>query len=273
MRLISALLLALGVILAAGSAMAKVSETGTFISVTGTVTIKSQYGKNNRLAQAGSTVSQGERVITDKDSSAVLQFFDGSQLTIKPGTDFWLSKLQKPSDKDKILKFKLLAGNLLAKVTKLASTNSAFEVEAGGVVCGVRGTEFSMNYDPSTNKLTLTVLEGSVFSDIGGHVVAYGAGTQIEFVDGKFQGITGGNSGVPGGKPGNNDIVLTDKTLGDLQQTLGNVITVNGDNVFTDPAVGGSNSLVIRADVPSQEVQKTVNVILNVSGPEGGLLP
>jgi hypothetical protein len=264
MRLILAL--TLGFILVAGAAMAKVSEKGTFISVTGTVTIKSQYGKNNRLAKAGSTVSQGERVITDKASTAVLQFFDGSQLTIKPETDFWLSKLQKPSDTDKILKFKMLAGNLLAKVTKLASTNSSFEIEAGGVVCGVRGTEFSMNFDPSTNKLTLTVLEGNVFSDIGGHVVDYGAGTQIEFLDGKFQGITGENSGVPGG----NDLVLTDKTLEDLQQTLGGIISVNGDNVFTDPAVGGSSSLFVRADVPSAEVQKTVNVILNVSPVEGG---
>jgi hypothetical protein len=270
MRLIFSLVLALGVILVSSHAMAKVSETGTFLSMTGTVTIKSQAGHHAHLAKVGDTVKQGQRVVTDKDSTAVLQFFDGSELTIKPGTDFWLSKLQKPSDKDKILQFKMFAGNLFAKVTKLASTNSSFEIEAGGVVCGVRGTEFSMNFDPTDNKLTLTVVEGTVFSDIGGSIVPYGAGSKIEFLNGQFQGITGGSQGA-NGKPGGNDIVVTDKTIQDLEQNFGNLISINGDNVFT--GVAGSNSLIINADVPGQEVQSTVNVTANVSALEGGLAP
>lgn len=271
MRLISALALALGVILATGPAMAKVSEKGTFISITGTVTIKSQTGKHSHLAQVGSTVSQGQRVITDKESSAVLQFFDGSQLTIKPETDFWLSKLQKPSDTDKILQFKMFAGSLLAKVTKLASTNSSFEIEAGGVVCGVRGTEFSMTFDPDTNKLTLTVLEGSVFSDINGHIVPYGPGSQVIFSNGQFMGITQGADNS--GKPGGNNVVLTDQTLADLQNSFGGFISVNGDNVFTDPQVGGAANLLIDADSRGQQLQSVLPVVVNVPVNEGGFLP
>ena len=70
MRLIFSLVLALGVTLVSGRAMAKVSETGTFISMTGTVTIKSQAGHHAHLAKVGDTVKQGQRVVTDKDSTA-----------------------------------------------------------------------------------------------------------------------------------------------------------------------------------------------------------
>ena len=262
-------LLAVFFFMSAAAAFAKVSPKGTFISVSGTVEIKSQTSHKARLAQVGDTVVEGQRVVTQKDSNAVLQFFDGSELTIKPNTDFWLSKLEKPSDKDKILNFKMLAGNLFAKVAKLTSTNSSFEIEAGGVVCGVRGTEFSMNFDPSDNKLTLTVVEGTVFSDIGGNIVPYGVGTQVEFLNGVFQGISNPQQGSSG-KPGGNDIVITDKTTDDLQKTFGGLITVNGDDVFTDPAVGGSNNLIISADVPGHEVQSNVGVVLNVSPVEGG---
>lgn len=261
--------LTLCLFLPVSQAFAKVSATGTFISVEGTVTIKSQVGHHNRLAKVGSTVSQGQRVVTDKTSSAVLQFFDGSQLTIRPGTDFWLSKLQKPSARDKILQFKLLAGYLFAKVTKLASANSSFEISAGGVVCGVRGTEFSMSYDPSDNKLTLTVVEGTVYSDIDGKIVPYGIGSQVQFQDGKFEGVTNPNPPPQAsGQPNGNDIEITDQTLSQLQQTFGDFISVNGDNVFVDPGVAGSSQLIIHADVPGQEVQTILPVVLNVSGQE-----
>jgi hypothetical protein len=282
MRLLTSVLLGLAFVLVCGSAMAKVSASGTFVSVTGHVEIKSQTGHHNRLAKVGSVVVEGQRVVTDKDSNAVLQFFDGSQLTIKPGTDFWLSKIQKPSDTDKILQFKMLAGNLFAKVTKLASSNSSFEIEAGGVVCGVRGTEFSMNFDPDTKTLTLTVVEGTVFSDIDGKITPYGVGSQVTFVDGKFEGITN----VPTGNTGNGtNIFVNSNTLQDLENTFGTFISVNGDNIFNQTA---GNQLLVNADVPGQEllptlmldvdvqgqeVQPTLNVTVNVPGVEAGTGP
>ncbi|MGH7738976.1 MAG: FecR family protein, partial [bacterium] len=250
-------------------ASAEVSANGTFISVKGTVTIKSQVGHHNRLAKVGSTVHQGQRVVTNKTSSAVLQFFDGSQLTIRPGTDFWLSKLLKPAKHEKILQFKLLAGYLFAKVTKLASANSSFEINAGGVVCGVRGTEFSMHYDPTDNKLILTVVEGTVYSDIDGKIVPYGIGSRVEFLDGKFQGVTNDHPAPQAAsQPSGNDITASDQTLAQLQQVFGDFISVNGDNVFVDPGVAGSSQLIIHADVPGQEVRSILPVVLNVSGQE-----
>ena len=112
---------------------------GILTSVTGKVQIKGKDGKKPRTAKKDSTVVEGERIVTDPDAKATLQLFDGSELNISPKTDFQLTKMQKPSGDDKILQFKLFVGRLFAKVKKLSSSKSSFEVEAGGVVCGVSG--------------------------------------------------------------------------------------------------------------------------------------
>jgi len=255
----TSILLGLLLIFVGGSAVAAVSASGTFVTVTGTVKIENQKGHHSRLAQVGSVVVEGQRVVTDKDSSAVLQFFDGSQLTIKPSTDFWLSKLQKPSDTDKILQFKMFAGNLFAKVTKLASSNSSFEIEAGGVVCGVRGTEFSIGFNPETKTLVLTVQEGSVFTDVNGKITAYGVGSQITFVNGQFQGITNGQSGNSGGGNKSGNTV----TLADLEQTFGSFISTNQDDIFGDSNVTGGQ-LLVDSDVPGEENQNELTIDIDV---------
>src|SRR5258708_3619230 len=126
-----------------------------FTSVTGNVTVKAKKGKKTRPAQKDASVVEGEKITTDKDAQAVIRLFDGSELTVKPNTSFTLSSLQQPSANEKIIKFKLAFGGLLARVKKLLTPTSSFEVEAGGVVCGVRGTQFSLDYDPDENKVDL----------------------------------------------------------------------------------------------------------------------
>jgi FecR protein len=241
-RIIPALLaLILG--LSGGVAFAKVSAKGTFLSVSGTVEIKSQTNHKGRLAKVGDTVVEGQRVVTDKDSNAVLQFFDGSQLTIKPGTDFWLSELKKPADKDKILKFKMLFGQLIAQVTKLSSSNSAFEIQAGGVVCGVRGTHFSMDFNPSNNKVVLDVFDGTVYSHFHGHSQDFGPGSEGQFLNGKLLG------GLKPPGPGQNP------ALTDLNNQFQNNVNVNHDNGQNDPAVGGTSAVHITVDAQQRENQ------------------
>jgi hypothetical protein len=222
-------------------AWAKISATGTFVSVSGIVKIKQQNGGNTLLAKVGSVVKQGERVVTDKDSTAVLQFFDGSQLTVKPQTDFWLSKLKAPSSHDKILKFKMMLGSLLAQVTKLNSSNSSFEVEAGGVVCGVRGTKFGMTYNPAAQKVTVNVTDGTVWCANGKHIQIFTAGEGGIFLNGHF--IPPG----PPNKPGENE------SLDDFNTQFLNTVLVNHDNTFTDPSIGGDGSLRVTVNVPGRE--------------------
>jgi hypothetical protein len=254
-------LTALAVLLAVGPVLAKTSQDGSFISVKGNVLVKNSSG-SSRPAKVGSKVAQDERVVTAKDAEATLQFFDGSQLILKPGTDLRLTKLEKPSEKDKVLQFKILVGELLAKVEKLASTKSSFEIEAGGVVCGVRGTEFSMKYD-SAHTLDLHVSSGSVYAKVGGVIKVLNQGNSIRwkhgdggptedttFVYGAQDTIA--NNVAPAATP-------TDKTLSqdlalrDLKAQFVKGLQTNHDNVFTDPAVGGLSVSSITAKVGQNE--------------------
>ncbi|HTA76539.1 MAG TPA: FecR domain-containing protein, partial [bacterium] len=109
-----------------------------FTQVRGKVQVLVPNRKKPKKAQKDLVVTQGDRIMAQEDSSAVLRLFDGSELKIEPNTEFVLSEMQKPSDQDKNFKFSLFIGKLTAVVKKLTSASSSFEIEAGGVVCGVR---------------------------------------------------------------------------------------------------------------------------------------
>ena len=136
-----------------------------FTSVKGKVTV-SQGGKS-REVRKNSTVKQGDTVATGKNSSATLRFFDGSEIRMTSGTKFTIGKLVETSQ-DKIFNFNLAFGKLVAVVRKLISSRSSFEIDAGGVVCGVRGTEYEVDYDPNSGKMDLFVTDGHVWARAGG---------------------------------------------------------------------------------------------------------
>ncbi|HEV2352598.1 MAG TPA: FecR family protein, partial [Puia sp.] len=207
-------------------------------------------GKTTRTVQKDSTVVEGERIVTDKDSKATVQLFDGSQIDINPNTDLALTKMQKPSAKDKILQFKLFIGSLLSKVKKLASSKSSFEIEAGGVVCGVRGTQYSYSYDPKAHNVTVHVDEGTVYLNSNGHTYLFTAGQTGIFTNGlpAVQKPGSASNPPPGGV---NPTGIS--SLGDLNQQFGNSLAVNGDNNFTNPSVGGSLHINVHVNVSPPE--------------------
>jgi len=183
------------------SAADSVKNQGLFTSVNGQVSIKSTSG-TTREAKKDSTVKEGEKISAGADASATLKLFDGSELKVSPKTDFRLSKIQKNDDGGKVLKFKLFFGKLLAKVQKLTTKKSAFEIEGGGVICGVRGTEYSMQYNANTGKVDIFVLDGTVWASSGNQNFTYGAGQGGHFTDGKPDSNNG--EGGNQGKGGNN---------------------------------------------------------------------
>ena len=163
---------------------------GVFISVAGPVSVV--HGKKALQAQKDATVQEGETVVTGADATATLRFFDGSEVKVKPDTRFSLDKLEKLQAQDKLIHFKLAVGKLLATVKKLASSKSSFEIEAGGVVCGVRGTEYEVDYDPAQDKLDLFVTDGSVWATSHGETFEYHHGEEGHFNQGKPASNEGG---------------------------------------------------------------------------------
>ena len=230
------------------------AETGAFLSVKGKVSVKSASGENTP-AKAGSEVSQGDKLSTEAGGEAVIRFFDGSQVSLKPGTEVEVDRLEKPSATDKALRFKLLVGRLLAKVQKLVSSKSSFEIEAGGVVCGVRGTEFSMDYDSAKDQLELHVVSGMVSAKAGGVERNYNAGESAQFNHGSPRDP---QSGLSTGKREEKPVEFTlglsqDPALRDLKALFGRQLMMNHDSAFTDPAVGGTALIPTGAFVPPAE--------------------
>lgn len=108
-----------------------------------------------------------DRIVTGKNSKAYLEFENGGIVEVGPSTDVKVSLLEiTPTDFN--ARFLLAWGKLKAKVKKLTSSTSAFEIEAGGVVTGVRGTIFGVDYDKAAQQVGVQTFEGSVFSLVGG---------------------------------------------------------------------------------------------------------
>ena len=108
-----------------------------------------------------------DRVVTGSDGKAELQFQDGGIVEVGPKSDVKVSQLQVTPKSFKA-RFLLAYGKFKAKVKKLTGSSSKFEVEAGGVVAGVRGTVFGVDYDQDTKKVSAQTFEGSIFTQIGG---------------------------------------------------------------------------------------------------------
>ncbi len=250
-----------------------VSE-GIFTSVTGKIEIRGHQGHMLRIAEKDSTVTEGERIVAGADAQATLQTFDGSELTITPNTDFWLDKLQKPSDNDKTIHFKLLLGQLMAKVTKLLTAKSSFEIEAGGVICGVRGTQYQVKYDPATNTVFLGVLDGTVYANANGQTTDYGAGSSAVYHNGIVVG--GGNTGLPTAGSGGGNGNGTPGTGGEGDNVSPQIALLDFDhqflgNVWNNP---GSNNNLIENIITNPSLTSTylqVNVTANV--PAGEYVP
>lgn len=229
-----------------------VKPRAVFTNVKGKVEVKKK-GSKNRSVKKDSTASVGDRIVADKDANATLRLFDGSELKIGSKTDFQLTKLTE-GEKDKNIKFKLAAGKLWAKVKKLASRRSSFEIEAGGVVCGVRGTEYSVQYDPESGKVILDVDDGTVWTDSNGQTHTFTAGQDGEFLNGNLQtdpddqgnnqGSVNGNVGLDGNSP---------DALGDLDVVMGGALDTGGNNNYSDPSVGGGVKLNVIVNVDPTE--------------------
>lgn len=211
---------------------------GIFTAVKGKVEVKTKKGHKAKTAEKDLTVFEGDRVITQDKSSATLRFFDGSTLDISPNTEFVLSKMQKPTDtnRDKILQFKLIVGQLLAAVQKLTTSKSSFEIEAGGVVCGVRGTKFSFccNGNHIIPQVQLKVIEGTVYAiDTNGNKFFFHAGSFVQF-EKNIQTDLSKLSNLPNNN-GNNTVGLND-----LNQQFKSNIIVNQNKTLSS-VQGGSN--------------------------------
>jgi len=234
--LLSALLLLAGV-----SLPVRADDTGAKLgSLSGPVSVKPAQA-DWRPAHEGRTLETGDTVATGEKASVVVTTLDGSTLTLSAHSQVTLVAHQKPEGGSILLRARLVLGEVLCRVRKLVGTQSRFELKAGGVVCGVRGTKFSLSYDPPHDLAVLKVLDGTVWSDLKGQLKTHGKGENVEFHDGDSKPW----NPTPPVKPKDRIDGLSRKTLEDLKQALGRGLGTDADNSLTDPAVQGGVRLKV----------------------------
>jgi hypothetical protein len=91
----------------------------------------------------GARLEEGDQISVGDDTEVVLSLKSETLVHLDEGTKMSVSQLAENKDNGFLSRLKLLGGAVLSDVQKhLSETHSQFEVDAGGVVCGVRGTVF-----------------------------------------------------------------------------------------------------------------------------------
>lgn len=126
----------------------------------GTVLILSKGKKTPEPAKEDQTVQAGDTVITRGYSEVSLTLNSDTMFHLSEDSEVVVSELSRKSSTRFVSRLKLAAGKILAQVQKLKQSRSVFEVESGGVLCGVRGTVFEVEKDRSA--VSTSTFEGVV---------------------------------------------------------------------------------------------------------------
>jgi hypothetical protein len=151
----------------------------------GEVTIYSRNAKGQvekRKASPPEALDRFDRIVTGKKAKAFLQFREGGTVEVGPESDVMVAELEEGTDFK--ARFLLTLGKVKAAVRKLTTATSKFEVEAGGVVAGVRGTHFEVDHDPEKKQVTAKTYEGEIYAKRGGKTETLKKGLTLSFGDG-----------------------------------------------------------------------------------------
>lgn len=113
------------------------------------------------------SLAESDEIKTGDNGKAYMEFQNGTVVQVGPKSDTKVKQLDTTGDDFKA-RFTLLWGKLKAQVKKLSTSKSSFEIEAGGVVAGVRGTVFGVDYDKSKKQVNAQTFEGSIFTKTAG---------------------------------------------------------------------------------------------------------
>lgn len=144
------------------------------LQVTGQVWL--ERGAERLVAQAGMRLSDGDRLVSDAQSSASLRFVDGTRSLLRPGSRLELMQLRQQRQGGRS-RLQLQIGALDAESPPAARPLAAprFELRTPVANLGVRGTRWRGSFQ--ADRLALEVLKGEVSaSGHGGAPVAVTAG-------------------------------------------------------------------------------------------------
>lgn len=236
------------------SAAAMAQNLGNITSVKGRVSII-PAGESAKPVSANMPVREGDTLVTQSDSEAVITLSTGSVLKVGAETRMKINKNAVNPGSGSAFSVGLTSGSLSAKVSKLKTTSDSFNVYTPTSVAGVRGTDFSVaaGIDGSSQ---LQVAEGEV---------EYGRGPAKTSVKTKQKAEVDLSDSAPKAESGSDDIGKwvakrdkkakenPEKTLGDMQSYIDRTSSNAANSARTVEASSTDDSAITnKADYSNQ---------------------
>jgi hypothetical protein len=118
---------------------------------------------NQQGLYPGMSLGEGDIINVPGGCQVSLSLRDGSQLQLPSSSVVQIDTLRdSPDQKLPQIKLKLLQGKISLSVFKKRPAGANFEVATPRATTGVRGTEFRVSHDPSSQTSAIEVLEGQV---------------------------------------------------------------------------------------------------------------
>ena len=155
--------------------------------------------------EKGTVLKQGDEISCDPDGIVVLAFADNSTVTLRNTTQL---KIASFFTEGGVVRTEILLkmGEVAAKVNKSEATKSDFQIDEPTATASVRGTIFTVFYDPVGKASVTSVTQGVVSVDpkkAGLPTVDVGAGKEVQVTattESKIAAI--GRAGAPPGAVG-----------------------------------------------------------------------
>ena len=127
----------------------QVAAGATLTVLRGTVSVV--HGDGNAISPAGNGLAMGvgDRVATVGSSSALVTFFDGSEVELGGDTTIVLQELTNGPGRQVTISIENVLGSTINRVATLTDPGSSYRVTAGGSVALVRGTVFGHRHEAS----------------------------------------------------------------------------------------------------------------------------
>jgi hypothetical protein len=144
-------------------------------------------------AQEGQVLESGDEIRTGDNSEATLTMQSDTQVHLSADSDLKVGQIESNNSNGFLSHLVILAGTIFSDVKKnLLESHSSFEIEANGMVCGVRGTAFEVSNN--NGDVVTATHEGKVETVSGGESHFVEAGNASTFHQGRFQGLRALNS-------------------------------------------------------------------------------
>jgi len=220
--------------MAAGSA-------GVAQFIAGDVNVLRADGKTESLTK-GKPLESGESILTGNAGRAQVRFSDGGLVSLQPNTEFKIANYVDEADpkQDRFL-VDLLRGSMRAITGLIGKRNREnYKVTTTTATIGIRGSGFSVGYNPDGSLGITTELDAIEVCNAGG-CVGLTAGESVRVINSAEAPVrTSVRAPVPTPAPAQEVVVVGNQTTSDGKPAIVPAPTAPAPvkQVFTDLAVG-----------------------------------